>query len=438
MGSCSKSEVPALSTPSSPAPADLFASVTSIAAAAGAQARADQAAAQAAGLAGYRAALLTLTFDSGTQVGCYGLTAEEAEHFRSRAHAASPAERQANRAAMMANAWPGTEICFVPGAIGAWNVVETPRSRRSEGGGSWEPADALFLRVRTAAGRDAGLLSLDQPMDGHRPEASGAAPLLAVQQMLAVAAILVEEAQLASRATEAEGRLIQAQKLELLGELASEVAHDFNNLLAAISGYAELAELDSVAGAAGVAGAADAVVPHLRAIVDTCGRGATLSHRLLDFGAPGGSGPVPDLGRLLVQSETLLGRLAGRRCRVRIQVGPEPLPLAVNETVVTQILLNLVVNARQAMPVGGTIQVRASLLVERGTAFASLEVQDPGVGMSPEVQARIFEPYFTTREEGTGLGLATVQRLIHKAGGRIRLESAPGVGTTIRVHLPLG
>ena len=422
--------MPAVPTAPKPIPwAELWTTIAQVAGARGPQARADRAAAAAAAQAGYRAALLTLTFEHGTEVGCHGLTAEETARFRNEAHRASPAERRANRAAMMQQAWPGTEICFVEQATDTWNVVETPPARRVDEPGDWQPADALFLQVRTADGRDVGLLSLDQPLDGQRPVPAQAPRLEVAQRLLAVAATLIEEAQVAAQAALAEGRLIQAQKLEVLGELTCEVAHDFNNLLAAINGYADLAELE---------GPGEPVAGYMRAIMEACNQGATLSHRLLDFGAPGDSGPVRDLGKFLVESETLLGRLAGRGCGVRVTVEDPTLPLAVDETVLTQILLNLVVNARQAMPQGGMINVRARRLVERDTQFAELEVEDPGTGMSEEVQARVFEPFYTTKAEGTGLGLATVRRLVYQAGGRVRIDSELGAGTIVRVDLPLG
>jgi signal transduction histidine kinase len=121
---------------------------------------------------------------------------------------------------------------------------------------------------------------------------------------------------------------------------------------------------------------------------------------------------------------------------LELDLAPEPLPVRLDPGRLVQVLLNLVVNARQAAP-HGRVAVRTRATTRRGTGFAVLEVEDDGCGITPELVERIFDPFFTTRPDGSGVGLATVRRIVRGHGGRIEVRSDPGLGTTFRIELPL-
>ncbi len=230
-----------------------------------------------------------------------------------------------------------------------------------------------------------------------------------------------------------EERLGQAQKMEALGRLAGGVAHDFNNLLTVISGYCEVL-LDGLPEGDALRGPAE----EIRGAAE---RSAALARQLLDFGRGGGGDPgVADLNGVVAGARGLLLRLVGPGVRVEERTGPGPCPVRADAGELGRVLLNLAANARDAMPRGGTLTVRTG---DAGPAEGAgpqvlLEVSDTGCGMTEEVKARAFEPYFTTKGPGggTGLGLAVVHGVVARAGGRVEVESAPGAGTTVRVYLP--
>lgn len=231
-----------------------------------------------------------------------------------------------------------------------------------------------------------------------------------------------------TRQRAAEAALAEAQRFETIGQLAAGVAHDFNNVLTSIVASAEFAR-----------GAAHdpEQVRDLDDVLDASRRGGLLTRRLLDFarGAPDVQGTV-SLAETVADAWHLATRVAGPGVRCSLDL-PQHRPGALvdlDATSLEQVLLNLVVNARDAMPEGGSLRVR---VVEVGDD-AVLEVCDDGVGMSPEVQRRIFEPLFTTKPRGlgTGIGLSTTRMLVTRAGGDIEVKSAPGAGSTFRVILP--
>jgi len=237
-------------------------------------------------------------------------------------------------------------------------------------------------------------------------------------------------------------QLAQSQKLESVGRLAGGVAHDFNNLLTAVVGYASLA----------LSEAADQ--PELREdvmeILAAADRGSQLTHRLLAFArqAPGEPKPV-DVNRLVLDLQKLLRRLISEDISIVISVEAEPAVIAADASQLEQVLVNLVVNARDAMPDGGNlaIQVANVSLDEKYAAnhldlqpgeYVSLTVSDTGVGMDATVKERLFEPFFTTKEpdRGTGLGLAVVYGIVHQYGGSVWVYSEPGQGTTFNIYFP--
>ncbi len=234
-----------------------------------------------------------------------------------------------------------------------------------------------------------------------------------------------------------EEQLRQAQKMEAIGRLAGGIAHDFNNLLTIIFGNAHLLrQLPS--------GTPD--IPQLiDDIHDAADRAAALTRQLLTFSRRQPSRPeVIDLSEVVASLAGLLRRLLGERISVRTQVAPDPVRVRADRGQLEQVVMNLAVNARDAMPGGGTLTIATSSVTapcglgNASTRFVRLTISDTGVGMTDEVKARIFEPFFTTKEpgKGTGLGLATVYGIVEQAGGHIEVESAPGAGTTFRIGLP--
>jgi PAS domain S-box-containing protein len=239
----------------------------------------------------------------------------------------------------------------------------------------------------------------------------------------------------------AEARLHQAERMETVGQLAGGIAHDFNNLLGAMIGYAELA-------------ATEATDPDVRAdvqeILSTAQRAAALTRDLLVFSRrePGEPGEL-DLNAVIAGVQGMLAVSVGEHIQVRVEPAAALPAVHADRGRMEQVLLNLAVNARDAMPEGGVLTITtgvAELLVgdarlATGTdpgRFVELAVSDTGTGMSETVAAHIFEPFFTTKphERGTGLGLATVYGIITGAGGCLGVDSAPGAGTTFRLYLP--
>jgi two-component system cell cycle sensor histidine kinase/response regulator CckA len=222
-------------------------------------------------------------------------------------------------------------------------------------------------------------------------------------------------------------QLLQSQKLESVGQLAGGVAHDFNNLLTVISGYASMS-LDQI-------GPEHYLREPLVEIAQAADRAAALTSQLLAFSRRQAATPkllsLPDLVRNL---EKMLRRLIGEDIELTISADDGVAPILADPGQIEQVIVNLVVNARDAMPGGGRIAIRAGMSLSR----VVLSVADTGTGMTPEVEARIFEPFFTTKEQGkgTGLGLSTVYGIVKQAGGEIAVETEIGRGTTFRIILP--
>lgn len=237
-----------------------------------------------------------------------------------------------------------------------------------------------------------------------------------------------------------EEQLRQAQKMEAVGRLAGGVAHDFNNMLGVIGGYSELLALDLGAGHPGQ--------PRLQQIQKATERAAALTRQLLAFGRKQLLQPtVLDLNGVVTNLEKMLHRLIGEDVELVTELEAGLGHVSADLGQIEQVLLNFVVNARDAMPTGGRIVVAtASVTLDDGHAVAGaapgryvrLSVTDTGQGMDEATQARIFEPFFTTKElgKGTGLGLSTVFGIVKQSGGHIQVESRPGQGSTFHVYLP--
>jgi two-component system, cell cycle sensor histidine kinase and response regulator CckA len=239
-----------------------------------------------------------------------------------------------------------------------------------------------------------------------------------------------------------EDRLLQSEKLESIGRLAGGVAHDFNNLLTSIFGLIAVAQRELTPGSM--------AHEYLALLQLAAEGGANLTKQLLAFARRQPIEPqAVDLSSLVLETSNLLERVLGENIDVIVDLGSQPLPVKVDPNQISQVLLNLALNARDAMPNGGKLIIRTSLVTigprgghrrpAAGTGRqAVLSIQDNGEGLSEEAREHLFEPFFTTKAfgKGTGLGLAMCYGTVKQNGGHIAVESAPGVGTTFTIYLP--
>jgi PAS domain S-box-containing protein len=261
------------------------------------------------------------------------------------------------------------------------------------------------------------------------------------QQVLGIGTEITDRrlAQEALRVTEEQFR--QAQKMEAVGQLAGGIAHDFNNLLTAILGYTELS-IEQV-------GADSDLASDLKEIAKAGDRARGLTSQLLAFSRKQVLQPkILDLNAVVAEVERMLRRVIGEDIRFEIAVDPNLSPVKADPSQIHQVLMNLAINARDAMPRGGTLRIAtANALATAGELQSDaavarrcvvLTVSDTGSGMTPEVRARIFEPFFTTKApgKGTGLGLSMVYGVVTESGGRITVESERDRGTTFTIYLP--
>jgi len=263
------------------------------------------------------------------------------------------------------------------------------------------------------------------------------------ESIYAVGRDVTAEKEQAEALLSAEDALRQAQKMEAVGQLTGGLAHDFNNLLAGIQG-----SLDMIAQRIGQGRYGD-IKRYVDVGSDAAKRAASLTHRLLAFSRQQTLDPKPtDVNRLVRGMEDLVRRTVGPAVQVEAH-GPDDLWTAlVDPSQLENSLLNLCINARDAMPEGGHIRIATANHWLDGEAaeaddlpageYLSLSVQDTGTGIAPEVIARVFEPFFTTKQvgEGTGLGLSMVYGFAKQSGGHVRIYSEPGVGTTVCIYLP--
>ncbi len=238
-----------------------------------------------------------------------------------------------------------------------------------------------------------------------------------------------------------ERQVLEAQKMEAIGRLAGGVAHDFNNLLTAIIGYADLIRQSVPAD--------DPMAAQLEQVRRAGRRGADLTRQLLAFSRRQVLKPIVlQLNEVVTEIEKLLRRVISEEIDLQTDLDPDLRPVRADRGQVEQVLMNLAINARDAMPDGGAILLATRNVVvgpdqangppglEPGS-HVLLEVRDTGIGMDEKTLDQIFEPFFTTKDSGgTGLGLSTVYGIVRQSGGRIRVTSAPGEGSTFQIYLP--
>jgi len=239
-----------------------------------------------------------------------------------------------------------------------------------------------------------------------------------------------------------EEQLRQAQKMEAIGRLAGGVAHDFNNILSAILSYSSLALSEL--------GESDVARSELNEVISAAERASQLTRQLLAFSRRQMLEPrIVDLNEVISRLQSMLRRLIGEDVELKTTLAPTLSPVRVDVGQIEQVVMNLAVNARDAMPRGGALALAtANELLTEGAlatglelppgAYVTLTVQDTGAGIEPTLLERIFEPFFTTKEvgKGTGLGLSTVFGIVKQSGGGICVESQPEKGAKFTVYLP--
>ena len=275
--------------------------------------------------------------------------------------------------------------------------------------------------------RDGELYTAQMTIAPVRDAAGGLVEYIATQQDI-------------THALELQERVAQAATLEAIGRLAAGVSHDFNNILLAVMGYTELVQLDL--------GPDHPASESLAEVVAAADRGATLVRQMLAFSwQQSGETQSIDVNEAVDDVRRLLRQMIGEDITIQASLAPWPLPILADAVRLHQVLINLAINARDAMPNGGELRFETALVpsdepdppLEPGRQCVRLKVADAGCGMPDQVRSRSFEPYFTTKQHagGTGLGLATVHGIVEQLGGRIAVDSTLDEGTTFTIWLPM-
>ncbi|MGE0359318.1 MAG: ATP-binding protein [Vicinamibacterales bacterium] len=333
---------------------------------------------------------------------------------------------------------PASPLLFVAYALalmvpffGFWTARRLAASDRV--GGVLVAVAALGLLASSVVALWADALGSTVPYTG---------PIVAALWILPIAWQVARQRVIADAARDRlERQLLQAQKLEALGQLAGGVAHDFNNLLTVISAHTELLLADTTDASA----QAELVQIQLAAE-----RAAAMTRQLLAFGRQSRLEPrVVNVNAVVDRAEAMLRRTIGDHIELVVEAAPVAPHVRADPDQIVRVLVNLAINARDAMPGGGQLRITTDTVTvpeapnrpaaaPRPGPYARLTVSDTGVGMSDAVKARLFEPFFTTKQQGqgTGLGLAVVDGIIRQSDGWVDVDSAPGAGTTFRIHLP--
>ena len=305
------------------------------------------------------------------------------------------------------------------------------------------PQDRTFV-IEQLSRLGHGVPSVNLTVRGTRKngEAIQVEAFCSVTEFMGQPAILATVTDISDR-VKLEDQLRQAQKMEAIGRLAGGIAHDFNNLLTAIRGNAEMlshrVEHDKE------------MAQEVDEILHAADRAASLTRQLLAFSRKQVLQPVPlDINEIVGAVARMARRLIGTEVQLKLELATSVAQVLADPAQIEQVLLNLIVNARDAMPSGGMITVRTANvqlsgqspeITQAGIApgpFVMLAVADHGIGMDQATQARIFEPFFTTKEtgRGTGLGLSTVYGIVRQTGGAITVKSERGKGASFHVYLP--
>ncbi len=295
-----------------------------------------------------------------------------------------------------------------------------------------EAVDQLSLPVISKSGRSLELLgNLNVKMGPKGPE-----------YIRGIFRDITREKEMEEERKRLQAQLLQAQKMEAIGTLAGGIAHDFNNLLMAIQGYNELALMKTDPNSP--------VYRHLQQMREACHRAASLIKQLLLFTKKQSLEFRPlNLNRIIHELSQIFRRLIGENIKVDLQLEAELWPIRGDTASLEQVIMNLVVNARDAMPHGGVLTIKTeNLLLTPGSPrlhpearqgrYVRLVIEDTGIGMDREVLEHIFEPFFTTKEEGrgTGLGLSVVYGIVKQHGGWLNVNSKPGEGSSFEIYLP--
>ncbi|HEX2730553.1 MAG TPA: response regulator [Polyangiaceae bacterium] len=295
--------------------------------------------------------------------------------------------------------------------------------------------DPLVRAVRERSATETEVLARNTP-NGERLFVISAAPLTSVSDLPRGGVALLRDV---TEQRALEQRLAQSEKMEAIGRLAGGVAHDFNNLLGVIQGYGELV-LDGL-------GPNDVARDDVREMLRTAERAATLTRRLLEFSRQRTTSRQPlSITAIAEGMVNMLKRVLGSTISFHTELGDQVGDARADAGQIEQVIMNLVINARDAMPLGGTLRLSTYNPTPKECdaaglglrEYVALQVSDTGSGMSKETRAKIFEPFFTTKPlgRGTGLGLSTVYGIVNQSEGEIRVESELGLGTTFTVYLP--
>lgn len=302
-------------------------------------------------------------------------------------------------------------------------------------GTGWTAVAALWDGDQVIGCICADNLLKQQPIEPYEPE------LLALYG--AALGYLCTRLQTEATLRERDAQLLQSQKMEAIGRLAGGIAHDFNNILTVIDNYTDLLLFEART-------YTSTALYSIEQIKQVTAQAATLTQQLLAFSRRQSLQPtVLDLNIVVSELQAMLRSLIGDRIELMVQLAQQPLLIQIVLGQLQQVLLNLVINARDAMPDGGRITIETTETTMNGEharrqtdldngMYALLKVSDTGFGMDHETQSRIFEPFFTTKElgRGTGMGLAIVDGIVSQSGGYIRISSTPGRGTIFQVYIP--
>lgn len=291
---------------------------------------------------------------------------------------------------------------------------------------AWRERGRTFLRAPFSRGLGRGFKAKGLRADGSVFPAEFSVGSVVLDGRQHVVLTVVDMTEREALLTE----LLAAQKLEVMGSLASILAHDFRNYATAIGGLAAFVAETMPAG--------DERRGDLELIEHTIGEATTLTRNVLAFARPQDPASVADIADVFRDYLPILERVVGNRVRIQATRIGNLEPVQIEPSALGQVLVNLATNARQAMPDGGELSFDA----RPAAAGTVISVRDTGTGMAPEVASRVFEPFFTTRagapgpSGGTGLGLSSVHAIVKRAGGRIAVASQPGAGTTFEITLP--